>query len=90
LKTSSSSAFAYLRPSGDDPSGSLLVILNFGGKEKVTIDLTPDLVPLMHTSLADHLTGKPVSFEVTGTGVVGDKASIRMDGVSALVIGVGK
>jgi hypothetical protein len=82
LTTNSSSGIAYLRPAGDDPDGALLVILNYGKKGRMKIDMTPELHALLAGPLVDHLTGTPLSLNIDG-----DSASIPLDAVSAFVIG---
>jgi glycosidase len=82
LTTNSSSGIAYLRPAGDDPNGALLVILNYGTKGRMRIEMTPELQALLAGPVVDHLSGKSLSLDVDG-----DSASIRLDKVSSLVIG---
>ncbi|MGH2806735.1 MAG: alpha-amylase family glycosyl hydrolase [Actinomycetota bacterium] len=82
LTTDSSSAIAYLRPAGDDPNNALLVILNYGGKGKMTIEMTPEVQALLAGPLVDHLTGTPIALDVNG-----NRATLRYDALSSFVIG---
>ena len=82
LTASADSVLAYLRP-GNDPSSSLLVLLNFGSKQPaLSITNTPELASFVgRGSMRDLLTNRPIHLRVDPKAV-----SFPMPATSALVL----
>ena len=86
LDTGSSSSFAYLRPA-PDPADEVLVVLNFGDKARVELPDRGELATFLDANPApvDLLSRDDVKIDLAD-----GSASLRMDGVSSLVIAGGR